>query len=413
MPGMSLRKVAGGIGAVAGFTTAAGTCGIKRSGKPDLGLIVAPDGCVAAGAFTRNQAAAPPVVLSRRHLRAARHHAIVVNSGNANCCTGERGDADALTMAVTAAEAIGCKPREVLVCSTGVIGVPLPIEKITTGIATLAGQLKAGRSEIARSILTTDLVAKECSYAHADGYHIGGITKGSGMIHPNMATMLGFVCTDVVIGKTELSAITKRAVQRSFNRISVDNDESTNDTCLVLASGASGVKLTSKAALARFEEALTAVCIDLAQRIVRDGEGATSFIAVSVRGAKSETEADRVASSVCDSMLVKTAFAGRDPNWGRIVAAAGYSGVRFALSKLQVSLNGVVIFSQGGGHDDLKRPFVRVDNGRKVKRAQLAKTMHKGDQQVVIDLGQGQAEATRWTSDLTHGYVTINADYTT
>ena len=409
-----LVALRGGLEAVAGFRSAAVVCGIKRSGKPDLALIVADQPVVAAGTFTRNQAAAPPVLLCKKHLRGKQHRAIVVNAGNANCATGAAGMADAKAMTAAVAAQVGCKPSEVLVCSTGVIGVPLPMDKVEAGIAAAAGLLGA-RSQYrpAQAILTTDLVAKERSYRHADGYTLAGITKGSGMIHPNMATMLGFILTDAAIEADALRAITKRAVQRSFNRISVDNDESTNDTCLVMASGASGVTLRSRKALDRFEVALTHLCQELAQDIVRDGEGATSFIAVTVRGARSEREADRVAAAVCDSMLVKTAFAGRDPNWGRIVAAAGYSGVRFALPKLQVSLNGVEIFSDGGGHDDRKRPFVRVGSGRKVKRAQLAKSMHKGDQQVVIDLGHGSAEATRWTSDLTHGYITINAEYTT
>ncbi|MDA3961602.1 MAG: bifunctional glutamate N-acetyltransferase/amino-acid acetyltransferase ArgJ [Planctomycetota bacterium] len=409
-----LRASKRGLDLVDGFTSVAVAAGIKASGKPDLSLIVSDGPCVVGGVFTSNQAAAPPVQYCRRVLRRAEHRAVVVNAGNANCATGAAGLADAKTMAAHSAQLIGCKPAEVLVCSTGVIGVPLPMDKVCAGIdAAHAGLGKRGQPRPATAILTTDTRVKERAYRHSAGYALAGIAKGSGMIHPNMATMLGFVLTDAVIAKADLQAITTRATARSFNRISVDNDESTNDTLLVLASGASGKSVSSARALAAFEDALTRLCQELAQDIVRDGEGATSFIEVCVTGTKSEAQANKVASAVCDSMLVKTAFAGRDPNWGRIAAAAGYSGVKFKMERMTISLNGVVIFSQGGGHDDRKRPFVKVGGRGVVKRADLAKSMTSGDQRVVIDLGQGDGAATRWTSDLTHGYISINADYTT
>ena len=405
-----LKKARGGLAAVPGFRSGAVACGIKPSGKPDLALIVADADCVMAGAFTKNSMAAAPVLWSRKQLRRATQRAIVINSGNANCATGSAGMDNCVAMAEHTAAAIGCDPRDVLVCSTGVIGVPLPMDAVAAGIADCAGRLDKPPATAADGILTTDLVSKEVAYQHADGYRLAGISKGSGMIHPNMATMLGFVCTDVKIDKTDLTAITKRAVARSFNRISVDNDESTNDTCIVLASGV-GPRIRGAKKLAAFEAALTQVMQELAQKIVRDGEGATQFIEVLVQGARSEKQADIVAGAVCDSMLVKTAFAGRDPNWGRIAAAAGYSGQKFDQNAITITLNDYVLFSEGSGHDDKLRPFTK--NGRKAKRAAIEKSMAKGDQQVVIDLNQGTASAARWTSDLTHGYITINAEYTT
>ncbi len=403
-----LQKSRKGLKAVAGFHAGGAVGGIKASGKPDVAVIYTDEPVVVASTFTRNAAAAAPVLLSRKHMRAATHRALVINSGNANCCTGDAGMADAQEMADLVAAELGCTAKEVLVCSTGVIGVPLPMDAVRTGIKVAIHQPTHSAAD---AILTTDLVSKSVAYTHADGYSLAGICKGSGMIHPNMATMLGMVLTDVSIDKKELQAITRRAVAKSFNSISVDNDESTNDTCCVFASGASGITVKSAAARARFEESLTQVLQELAQKIVRDGEGATSFIETQVTGAKNDKQADALAAAVCDSMLVKTAFAGRDPNWGRIVAAAGYSGISFSLEKLTVTLNGVLIFSEGCGHDDLKRPFTK--NGRRVSRERLAASMNKGDQHLCLTLTQGQGTATRWTSDLTHGYITINADYTT
>lgn len=408
-----LRASRRGLDLVGGFATGAVAAGIKPSGKPDCALIVAEAPCAAAGVFTRNQAAAAPVRYSRRALRRAAHRAIVVNAGNANCATGADGLADSKAMAARAAARIGCAPGEVLVCSTGVIGVPLPMPTVLAGIDAAHAALLGGPGpRVAEAIRTTDTRSKERAYRHADGYALAGVAKGSGMIHPNMATMLGFVLTDAAVDKVELQAITRRVAARSFNRISVDNDESTNDTLLVLASGASGRRVRDRRALAAFEEALTRLCQELAQDIVRDGEGATSFVAVTVRGATSERRADAVARAVCDSMLVKTAIAGRDPNWGRIACAAGYAGVPFRMDRLHITLNGVSIFSHGAGHDDHRRPF-RDARGRRVTRARLAASMAGGDQAIDIDLGQGAASVTRWTSDLTHGYITINAEYTT
>ena len=408
------QSISGDLSVVRGFRSAGATGGIKASGKPDIALIVADEPVVSAACFTKNQAAAASVSWCRDVLRADKQRAIIANSGNANCCTGEHGMRDTKSMASQTAAAIGCQPEEVYVSSTGVIGVPLPMDAVQQGIASAASSLDQPQSSAAQAILTTDLVEKTCAYEHASGFRVAGICKGSGMIHPNMATMLAYVLTDVAIEKQALQEICSRAVKRSFNRISVDNDESTNDTCIVMASGASAVQLSDQAALANFEDMLTDVMQDLAKQIVRDGEGATNFIEVSVSGTATEDEADKIACAICDSMLVKTAIAGKDPNWGRIVAAAGYSGVDFCLDELSISLNGVLLFSAGAGHDDERRPF--ICDGKEINREALAATMQGGEQRIELSFSAGgdtSASATRWTSDLTHGYITINADYTT
>ncbi|NRA36868.1 MAG: bifunctional glutamate N-acetyltransferase/amino-acid acetyltransferase ArgJ [Planctomycetes bacterium] len=418
------QEIDGGIACVAGFRCAGAVGGIKPSGKADVAVIVGDKPVIAAGCFTQNQAAAASVAYCRRILERNEHRGVVVNSGNANCCTGDAGMIDTLAMAASVAQELGADvgaeavAEDFFVSSTGVIGVPLPMDAVTHGIKQACAQLHGEdpQHSAADAILTTDLVAKEIAFQHASGYHVAGISKGSGMIHPNMATMLGYVLTDVQIEKKLLQEICSRAVSRSFNSISVDNDESTNDTCLVFASGASATVIGSEQEVADFEILLTHCLQQLAQKIVRDGEGATHFIEVEVRGAQSEVDADAVAGAICDSMLVKTAIAGNDPNWGRILCAAGYSGVEFELNASRVILNGVVIFSEGSGHDDDKRPFVYAEDGSSLARETLAETMTANDISIIFDLGgagPANQSATRWTSDLTHGYITINADYTT
>jgi len=406
------RKQGDVLKLVRGFRSGGLACGIKPSGRPDLAVLAAEQPAVAVGCFTRNRAAAAPVLLSRKHLRAARHRAVVINSGNANCATGRSGMAHAERMAQLTADSLGCSKRAVLVCSTGVIGVQLPMPEIEAGIPRLIDELDAPPASAAEAILTTDLVSKQVGSRFESGYAIAGIGKGSGMIHPNMATMLGFVLTDAELERGSAQALLRRAVARSFNRISVDNDESTNDCVLLLASGASGKRPRGRE-LELFEERLTDCCQQLAQAIVRDGEGASTFIELRVSGARSEAEADRVAAAVADSMLVKTAFAGRDPNWGRIVSAAGSCGVPFRLDDLRLWLNGVLLFSGGMGHGSPERPFLARSGERPVSRKRLQASMRKGDQLLELSLGRGRGRATRWTSDLTHGYVTINAEYTT
>lgn len=406
------KKLSGDFEHIAGFRSAGACGGIKKSGKSDMALIVADEPVVSAACFTKNKAAAASVAYCREVLGRPLQRAIVANSGNANCCTGESGMRDTRRMAKIAAEFISCSADEVFVCSTGVIGVPMPMDKVQRGIELAAGSLDGPEVSAAQAILTTDLVLKNTAYAHDSGYHIAGICKGSGMVHPNMATMLAFVLADVGIDKKHLQEITDRAVQRSFNRISVDNDESTNDTVIIMSSARSSVRLTTAEDYAEFESMLTFVFQDLAKQIVRDGEGATTFVEVSVSGCKTEADANQIAMTICDSMLVKTAIAGRDPNWGRIVAAAGYSGVDFQLDDLQVYLNEVLIFSNGSGHDDHLRPFTK--DGEVISRAALKQSMKDRDQQdIVLRFAEDGCSATRWTSDLTHGYITINADYTT
>lgn len=429
------RERNGGIACVKGFRSAGAVGGIKDSGKPDVAVIIGDKPLVSAACFTQNQAAAASIHYCREILARDVHRGVVINSGNANCCTGDAGMKDTLAMASQVASELGMIREDFFVSSTGVVGVPLPMTAVNTGISRACEVISAqiyidqdsflnGEVEVeysaADAILTTDLVAKEIAFTHDAGYQLAGICKGSGMIHPNMATMLAYVLTDALIDKEHLQDITSRAVARSFNSISVDNDESTNDTSLVFASGASGIRIESAAALADFEDMLTHCMQQLAHKIVRDGEGATHFVEVKVCGAATEGDANTIAAAICDSMLVKTAIAGNDPNWGRIVVAAGYAGANFELNKVRILLNNILIFSEGSAHDDEIRPFISVsgdvgDDGDNtiVKRSVLEESMHAEDIFIVFDLASESCSATRWTSDLTHGYISINADYTT
>lgn len=381
----------------AGFRFGATYAGIRKIAKNDLALIVSDRPAVAAAVFTRNLVVAAPVEAARRNLKLSRGiaRAILVNAGNANCAT-RTGDKVTAQTVKAAAQALGVKPEQVLPASTGVIGVEMDGSKIVEALPRLVASLDASRfDEVAAAILTTDLVPKTAS-AELKGACIAGLTKGSGMIQPNMATTLGFVVTDAVVSAPLLRAALKKAVDRSYNRLSVDGDTSTNDTIAVLANGASGHRPSARA----FEDALTQVLVSLAQQIARDGEGAKKLVTIDVEGARTEADAARIARSIANSPLVKTAIAGSDPNWGRILAAAGYSGVKFDPRKADIDMQGVAV-CRGGlaadfGEDDLKK---KLDDRDCSIRLALR--------------GLGRARARFWTCDFTEDYIHINASYRT
>lgn len=423
----------GGVTSAGGFRAGAAACGLKASGGPDVALVVADGPCSAAGVFTRNRVVAAPVVLSREALATAggRARAVVVNSGNANACTGEAGLEAARAMRRAVAAATGCADDEVLVLSTGVIGVPLDIGKVEAGIAAAAraaesevdssaGSPRRARGDIggtsgdeaaARAIMTTDTVPKTAAVRVAlSGGEIvvGGMAKGSGMIHPDMATMLAVLTTDARIGADALDRVLRRAVEGTFNRITVDGDTSTNDAVVLLASGASGVEVEDASDVDRFERALHAVCERLAKAIVRDGEGASRFVAIEVAGAASERDALTVARAIATSPLVKTAFAGGDPNWGRIVAAAGRSGVEVDPERMTLDV--------AAGESEADGPWLRLfERGMPAtfEMTDAESIFGRESVRVRLGLGTGAAEACVWTCDLTDRYVAINAEYRT
>ncbi|MEM7111350.1 MAG: bifunctional glutamate N-acetyltransferase/amino-acid acetyltransferase ArgJ [Chloroflexota bacterium] len=399
----------GTITSPAGFIAGAAACGIKQSGKPDVSLVVSEVDCTAAAVFTLNQVAAAPVLLDKATLAENKTavRAVLTNSGNANASTGEPGMVNAQRMQQMTAAGLGCEPNQVFVMSTGVIGQQLPMDKVGAGIETAVSDLSASNGMAAtEAIMTTDLVAKHLAVELelAGGkVTIGGMAKGSGMIHPNMATMLGVVTTDAVVDADTLQETLRVATNKSFNRITVDGDTSTNDTVILLANGASSVAI-DESNQAEFQEALTYVSTELAKMIVRDGEGATKFVEVQVSGAANEDDALAVAQTISTSPLVKTAFAGSDANWGRILAAAGRAGVTF--DQYQTGL--------WVGIEDVNG-LQLVNNGTPTGYDEAAATavFSAPDFKIRLDLGAGDATTTMWTTDLTHGYITINADYRT
>jgi glutamate N-acetyltransferase/amino-acid N-acetyltransferase len=405
MTELQIRPIDGGITSPGGFRAAGVRCGIKVSGALDLALLTADAPTSAAGVFTTNLAQAAPVVLSREHLAASggRARAVVVNSGCANACTGTDGWDHAKAMAERTASAIGCDPQSVLVASTGVIGVQLDMRKVERGVADAAAQLSPdGGSDAARAIMTTDPFPKECSIeASSSGrtFRVGGMAKGSGMIEPLMATMLGFVTTDASVEPMLLQRALKAAVDDTFNAISVDGECSTNDCVFALASGASGVELTERD-WPLLVGALKAACEPLAIGIVRGGEGATKLVTVQVTGAQSDQDARRTARAIANSPLVKTAVHGGDPNWGRLIAVAGRSGSAFSLGRACVRIGPVTLFAQGLPHDDRAEEAASYLQGR--------------DIDLEVDLGTGGSGRSRmWTCDLSAEYVRINAEYRT
>ena len=385
-----------------GFRAAGVAAGLKKNGRDDLGLIVSTVPATAAGVFTRNQVQAAPVLLDRERIQSGVCQAILVNSGNANCCTGEQGMQDAREMARIAAGALNIPEESVLVASTGVIGQLLPVEKIRQSMPALVQSLRPdGFQLLAGAIMTTDTVPKLVSRTGMlDGntFTITGTAKGAGMIAPNMATLLCFVCTDVGATADQLHDCLLASVQQSFNRITIDGDTSTNDTALILSNGLSGARIQSPADLAVFQDVLNDVLVTLAKMLVKDGEGATKLVEIIVRGAATDADARKIADTVAGSNLVKTAIFGEDANWGRILAAAGRAGVPFDPEKMDIYFNDVLMFSEGSGRG------LAVED-------EVTKVLKLSEFAITIDLHSGDCRTSVWTCDFSVDYVRINADY--
>lgn len=402
-----VKVIDGGVTAAAGFLAAGVNCEVKEGRKKrDLALIYSTKRADAAGVFTTNRVKAAPVLLTQERISRGTLQAIVVNSGNANACTGEQGLKDAREMGRVAADALGLQEEDVGVASTGVIGLPLPMERIRRGILEAARILsRDGHRDAAEAIMTTDTRLKECAVQVEVGgsiVRIGGMAKGSGMIHPNMATMLAFVTTDASIEPSLLQSLLRRIVDRTFNMVTVDGDTSTNDSLLVLANGLAGnpkMKDGTSPGLARFEEGLYYVLRHLAREVARDGEGATRLVEVQVRGGLTYQDARAVAKAVAGSNLVKTAIFGEDANWGRILAAAGYSGAEIDPWKVDIYLGDVKVAENGAA-----LPF---DEGA------ASQALRGEEVRILVDLKAGEWAATAWTCDLTYDYIKINASYRT
>jgi len=399
--GFSLAQ--GGVVAASGFTAAGVHCGLKPDGRPDLALVSAEGPVAAAALFTTNAVAAAPVLVSRRHIASGSARAVVINAGNANACTGAKGERDALEMATAVARALDCAADDVVVCSTGVIGVPLPVDRVVAGIADAVSELDNKDSDAAaEAIMTTDTFAKQVAVSlELDGrrFTVGGIAKGSGMIAPNMATMLAVVTTDAPLTSDACDSILRSACATTFNRVTVDSDTSTNDTLVLLASGAAGGPAVGAGSSLYPEvaEAVRVVCAELARMIARDGEGATKLVTVTVRGAASEQDAERVAFSVADSPLVKTALFGNDANWGRVAMAAGKADAVVDPDRLSIVFAGIEVCSDGTAV-----PF---------DEAQAYAALDSTEVEIVVDLGIGTGAATVLTCDLSYEYVRINGEY--
>ncbi len=391
-----------GVNFPRGFRSAGVYCGIKKPGLLDLALIVSETEASVAGMFTTNRACAAPVQWSRQVAAGGKARAIVANSGNANCLTGEQGMRDAQRMAELVARRLGCAPTQVIVASTGVIGVPLPMNAVEAGIGQAFERLSDGDDRAtADAILTTDNASKRAALevaTPAGAVRIGAIAKGAGMIAPNMATMLAFIATDAAIDPDDLQACLRRVVDATFNSITVDGDTSTNDMVIALANGASGVALTGKS-LEAFEAGLYQVCEYLAKRIVKDGEGASRIFEVRVSGAADVDAARRIARTIAESQLVKTAIHGGDPNWGRIIAAAGRAGAPITVERAQLFLQGTLVFENGRPTEYDERALIQA--------------MQADEVHIVLTLSDGDGAAHFWSSDLTAEYVKINAHYRT
>ena len=405
-----------GLGMVGGFKVAGAACDIRNKNdlkRLDVALIVSETPATGAGVFTTNDVKAAPVLTDMAHLsRSEKIKAIVANSGNANACNGERGMADAMAMCKAVAELVGSKPEQVLVCSTGVIGVPLPWEPYETGVPAAVAALApsaAGAHDAACAVMTTDTVPKEVSIAGevpqvgggTVSVRVGGFVKGSGMIQPNMATMLAVLATDAPLTAEAAREALRGAVGQSFNKVTVDSDTSTNDTCILLATGAAGGEKIdlSHPAFPAVAAAVRAACVELARKIAADGEGSTKLVTVTVTGAASEADADTVARAIANSPLVKTAIFGHDANWGRVAAAAGKCGVPFDQYAVDIDFLGVPVCRAG-----LTVPMDEEDMLHRFEAPEIP---------ITVNLGMGEASTRVWTCDLTHDYVTINGDYRT
>jgi glutamate N-acetyltransferase/amino-acid N-acetyltransferase len=392
----------GSVTSASGFLAGAVHAGIKSEDELDLAILCSEVPCKAAGVFTTSQIKSAPVILSQKHIVKGRAQAVVVNSGCANACMGGQGLADARGMANLAAAKLGISPEEVLVASTGIIGVPLPMDKIRTGIPKIKPAIGGGH-DFCRAIMTTDTRPKEMAVkvgSRGTKFTIGGVAKGIGMIHPNLATMLCFITTDALVSADFLHAALHTAVECSFNMVSIDGDTSPNDCAFLLANGLAGNELIDFDNGGDFQEALNAVCTHLAKSMARDGEGATKLIEVIVERAGDQAGARQAARTIAGSPLVKAAMNGNDPNWGRIVAALGRSGARVREDRLDVYLNDVCVMKQG-----CPTPF----NKEEMKLA-----LSKSDNVLIkLYLNLGDGEATAWGCDLSEEYVRINSRYTT
>jgi glutamate N-acetyltransferase/amino-acid N-acetyltransferase len=389
---------------IKGFTFSTVEAAIKKPGRTDVALICSDVPAVAAAVFTTSSVKAAPVLVSQQHITSGTARALIVNSGNANACTGEQGLHAAEQTCHCLADQLGINSDEVQVCSTGVIGVQLPLERLTGAIPALVKQLSTGTlADVAQAIMTTDTFPKQTAVTGEAGsvpYTVAGIAKGAGMIMPNMATMLSFIVTDAAVEPGFLKSVFQNGVDRSFNAITVDGDMSTNDTCLIMANGMAEnpqiIAGTPEATV--FETALNNVLLSLAQLIVKDGEGATKFVTITVNGAKTDADAKRAAMAIANSSLVKTAFYGQDANWGRIFAAVGYSGAEVDQMLMSLHFDSVCMARKGifaGGNAEVLGTEV-------LKQKEFT---------VTVDLGLGNGTSTVFTSDLTHEYISINADY--
>ena len=401
----SEKNAAAGVTFARGFKAAGVKAGIKKSGNLDLAMIYTEKEASVAGVFTQNAVAAAPVIVSREVVKTGSAHAIVANAGCANACTGEVGLANAHKMAALAAEELGCKADDVLVGSTGIIGVNLPMDKLAAGIKAAAAELSEyGSKNAGNAIITTDTYSKACSTkAEIDGKEVrfGAIAKGSGMIQPNMATMLCYITTDAKISSQLLQKALSEIVEVSFNMISVDGDMSTNDTVLVLANGESGIAEIKDGTpeYEKFYDVLKTICLELSKRIAADGEGATKFLTINVHGTKTFQDAKTVAMSIAKSPLVKTAFFGEDPNWGRVICAVGYAGVPMVPEKTVIKFGGIPVYANGLGAE--------------FDEAAIHKVMEEHDIVIDVEMGMGDAEATVWSCDFSYEYVKINGEYHT
>ncbi len=398
-----MKKIEGGVCAPKGYKAAGVAAAIKKSStKKDCALIASEVPATVAGMFTKNVMKSPPVIWNAAACLAGKAQAVFINSGNANAATGERGAEDVCTTAGWLADGLGIAAQHVCICSTGVIGVPLPMDRIQNGVnATLKALSESGSGDVAQAIMTTDTVPKERAIEvelSAGTVRLGAIAKGSGMIAPNMATMISIITTDAGIDSQALDKALRAAVNASFNCITIDNDMSTSDTVLCFANGASGMQIEADSADCKaFESALQELCVDMAKLLVLDGEGATKFVEIAVEGAQNEDDAKTIARAIANSMLVKTAFFGQDPNWGRIVCAAGYSGVDFDPAHVGLWLDTVQLVHDGAAAD--------------YREEDAAAVMKQKEFQVRLRVGNGEGSAVFWTCDLSHDYVSINADY--
>lgn len=401
-----MKRIEGSVTAPQGFMAGAVEAEIKKADKKDIAVIYSQKKCQAAACCTTNQVRAACIDLCREHLQDGQAQAIVVNSGNANACTGQQGILDSKAMAALTARQLGIQVSDVLVASTGVIGVFMPMDRVKKGIAEACAVVsRPGGHEAALAIMTTDLVEKEIAVEIEMNGHkvrIGGIAKGSGMIHPNMATMLSFITTDAAVSSSCLQKMLKKAVDQSFNMISVDRDTSTNDMVAVLANGLSGNPLIDEEdspGYTQFAEALNYVCITLAKKVARDGEGATRMIEVQVENAPDEYSARLIARSVTASNLTKAAVYGEDANWGRVICAAGYSGAAFDPARVDIFLGSLQVAQNGMGL---------------LFNEELARVQLQQDPVVIrLDLKSGSSGAIAWGCDLSYEYVRINAAYRT